>query len=217
MARHRRPGLFLSTQSDHVSRLISKELFQGEIGAFLQSVGLSPDTPCNIAQTAETFATTDARYRENLAGFVDRINRHVNGLRIKPLFLMPETVWEGEYRNFLFATCRFYPADPANVFFLADTRRAAEASGLPLQANASAQEAHKFAVHLVGTLGNMYEKGIAEGNNKHEVASVMSEQARTICIYLAAKLFDGPQIELEHKLFGPPLGRNSDKILPPKV
>lgn len=93
MARHRRLGLFLSTQSDHVSRLISKELFQGEIGAFLQSVGLSPDTPCNIAQTAETFATMDARYRENLAGFVDRINRHVNGLRIKPLFLMPETVW----------------------------------------------------------------------------------------------------------------------------
>ena len=60
-----------------------------------------------------------------------------------------------------------------------------------LQANASAQEAHKFAVHLVGTLGNMYEKGIAEGNNMHEVASVMSEQARTICIYLAAKSSTG--------------------------
>ncbi len=183
----------------------------------MQSVGLSPDTPCNIAQTAETFATMDARYRENLAGFVGRINRHVNGLRIKPLFLMPETVWEGDTATFCVPHAGSIRRNtPRNVLFLADTRRAAEALGLPLQANASAQEAHKFAVHLVGTLGEYDEKGIAEGNNKRRGApSVMSEQARTICIYLAAKLFDGPQIELEHKLFGPPLGRDYDKILPP--
>jgi hypothetical protein len=38
--------------SDGISRIFSKELFQGEIGAFLRSAGFSPDAPGNIAQTA---------------------------------------------------------------------------------------------------------------------------------------------------------------------
>jgi hypothetical protein len=78
---------------DGISRVFPKELFTGEIGAFLQSVGISADAWGNIAQTAETFAALDARFRNKLDGFVDRANRVLgNGLRVKPLLLMPETV-----------------------------------------------------------------------------------------------------------------------------
>ena len=197
--------------SDGISRVFSKELFTGEIGALLRSAGFSPDMPGNIAQTAETFATLDARFRNGLDGFVARTNRLLgNGSGVKPLLLVPETVWRGEYRNFLCATCRFYPADPSNVFFLAGTPKTAETLGLPLQTKMSPEEAHDFAVLIVGVLGDMYEKA-----NEREAASVAYEGARGLGPVMTAKLFDPPQYEPEHKLFGPLLDRDFDRLVPP--
>ena len=109
----------------------------------------------------------------NLERFVDTTNRlWKKGLCVKPLLLLPETVWRSEYRNFLCATCRFYPADPANVFFLAATPKASETMGLPLHPNLSAREAHDVGLHFVGLLGDIYEKMIADGNPERQVASV---------------------------------------------
>jgi len=134
-------------------------LFTGEIGDFLRSAGFSPDAPGNIAQTAETFATMEARARDELEAFVERADGALgNGLSVRPLLLVPETVWQSEYRNFLCATCRFYPADPTNVFFLAGTLQTAKTLGLPLQANISPEEAHDFAVQIIGALGDMYKR-----------------------------------------------------------
>jgi hypothetical protein len=203
------------TDSDGISRVFPKELFKGEMGDFLRSAGFSPDMPGNIAQTAETFATMDARFRANLEAFVDRTNRLLNnGLRVKPLLLVPETIWQGEYRNFLCATCRFYPADPSNVFFLAGTPQTAETLGLPLQAKMSTKEAHEFAVQIVGILGDMYKKATA-GDTEWEAASVAYEGARGLGNLMTVKLFDPPQYEPEHKLFGSPVYRDFDKLLSP--
>jgi hypothetical protein len=202
--------------NDGISRVFSKELFQGEIGDLLRSAGFSPDMHGNIAQTAETFGTMDARFRDHLARFVDRTNRLLdNGLSVKPLLLVPETVWQGEYRNFLCATCRFYPADPSNVFFLAGTPQTAESLGLPLRANMSVQEAHDFAVQIVGILGDMYASANAGGNSGREAASIAYEGARGLGTLMTVKLFDPPQYEPEHKLFGPPMDRDFDKLLAP--
>jgi hypothetical protein len=194
--------------SDGISRVFSKELFTGEIGALLRSAGYSPDMVGNIAQTAETFATLDARFRDGLEGFVDRTNRLLsNGLRVKPLLLVPETVWRSEYRNFLCATCRFYPADPTNVYFLAGTPKTAETLGLPLQAKMSPEEAHDLAVQFIGILGDMYEKA-----NEREAASVAYEGARGLGTVMTV---DPPQYEPEHKLFGPLIDRDFNKLVPP--
>ncbi|MCP4617948.1 MAG: hypothetical protein GY844_16135 [Bradyrhizobium sp.] len=197
--------------TDGISRLFPKEVFTGETGDFLRSMGFSPDAVGNVAWTAETFATLDARYRERLEAFVDKADRVLgDSLSVRPLLLVPETVWQGEYRNFLCATCRFYPADPSNVFFLAGTLQTAKTLGLPLQANISPEQAHDFAVQIIGVLGEMYEKA-----NKQEAASLAYEGARGLGTVMTVKLFDPPQYEPEHKLFGPLLDRDFSKLLGP--
>jgi hypothetical protein len=196
--------------TDGISRIFSKELFEGERGAFLRSMGFSPDASRNIAQTADTFATMEARCRDRLEAFVEKAGTTLgDGLSVRPLLLVPETVWQGEYRNFLCATCRFYPADPSNVFFLAGTLQTAKALGLPLQPNMSPEEAHDFAVQIIGVLGEMFEKA-----NEREKASVAYEGARGLGTIMTVKLFEPPQYEPEQKLFGPLLDRDYSKLLP---
>lgn len=205
------PGM-AAADTDGISRIFSKELFKGDIGDFLQSVGFSPDAVGNIAWTAETFAALDARFRERLEDFVDRTDRVLgDGLSVRPLLLVPETVWQSEYRNFLCATCRFYPADPSNVFFLAGTLQTAKTFGLPLQANISPEEAHDFAVQIIGVLGEMFKNA-----NKQEAANLAYEGARGLGTIMTVKLFNPPQYEPEHKLFGPLLDRDFSKLIPPK-
>jgi hypothetical protein len=204
------PGM-MPADSDGISRLFSKELFTGKRREFLRSMGFSPDAPGNIAQTADTFATLEARYREKLEAFVDKADRALgDGLSVRPLLLVPETVWQTEYRNFLCATCRFYPADPTNVFFLAGTLRTATTLGLPLQANISPQQAHDFAVEIIGVLGDMYKKA-----SKQEAPALAYHSARGLSTIMTVKLFDPPQYEPEHKLFGPYTDRDFSKILSP--
>jgi hypothetical protein len=204
------PGM-MPADTDGISRIFSKELFTGERGDVLRSLGFSPDALGNIAQTADTFATLDARFRDELEGFVDRADRVLgDGLSVRPLLLVPETVWQGEYRNFLCATCRFYPADPTNVFFLAGTLQTAKTLGLPLQANISPEEAHDFAVQIIGALGDMYKNA-----DKREAAALAYHSARGLSTIMTVKLFDPPQYEPEHKLFGPLLERDFKKLLPP--
>jgi hypothetical protein len=202
------------TDADGISRMFPLEVYEGKTGEFLRSFGLSPDMPRNIAQTEDTFATLDARHRSNLERFVDTINRPLEkGFCVKPFFLLPETVWSSEYRNFLCATCRFYPADPANVFFLAGTPQTAAAMRLPLQANLSAKEAHEVGLHFVGLLGDIYKKTIADGAPEQQLACVIPDNARELVIYMGVKLFDQPHIEQEHNLFGPRFGRDFGKVL----
>jgi hypothetical protein len=202
------------TDRDGISRMFPREVFEGKTGEFLRSLGLSPDMPRNIAQTEDTFATLDARHRSNLENFVDTINRPLEkGFRVKPFLLLPETVWRSEYRNFLCATCRFYPADPANVFFVAATPQTAVAMRLPLQANLSDREAHDVGLHFVGLLGGIYQKMIADGKSEQQVASAIPDTAREITIYMGVKLFDQPHVEQEHNIFGPRFGRDFGKVL----
>jgi hypothetical protein len=202
------------TDPDGISRMFPLEVWEGKTGEFLRSFGLSPDMPRNIAQTENTFATLDARHKSNLERYVDMINRPLEkGLCLKPFFLLPETVWRSEYRNFLCATCRFYPADPANVFFLAGTPQTADAMRLPLQPNLSAKEAHDVGLHFVGLLGDIYKKAMADGTPEQQVATVIPDNARELTIYMGVKLFDQPHIEREHDLFGPRFDRNFGKVL----
>ena len=201
------PGM-APADTDGISRLFSKEVFASEVGDFLQSMGFSPDALGNIAWTAETFATLDARYREKLERFIEKADRVLgDDLSVRPLFLVPETVWQTEYRNFLCATCRLYPADPSNVFFLAGTLQTAKTLGLPLHANISPDEAHDFALEIIGVLGDMYEK-----SNKEEAASLAYEGARGLGTVMTVKLFEPRQYEPEQRIFGPLLDRDYDRL-----
>ena len=205
------PGM-MPADSDGISRIFSKELFTGERGEVLRSLGFSPDAPGNIAQTADTFATMEARARDQLETFVEKADGALgNGMSVRPLLLVPETVWQTEYRNFLCATCRFYPADPTNVFFLAGTLQTAKTLGLPLRANISPQEAHDLAVQIIGVFGDMYQKA-----DKQEQAALAYHGARGLSTIMTVKLFDPPQYEPEQKLFGSYTDRNFSKLPSPK-
>jgi hypothetical protein len=204
--------------SDGVSRVFSKELFQGEIGDLLRTAGFSPDMAANIAPTEQTFAAMERRFRDDLARFVDRANRVLGkvgkGVFVKPLLLAPESIWRGEYRNFLCATCRFYPADPTNVFFLAGNAETARKLALPLAGQLSEREAHDFASQVVAKVGEMYEKELNSGKSRPEADAAIHETARGLGVLMTVKLFEKLQYEPEHKLFGNPIYRDFDKLLP---
>jgi hypothetical protein len=172
----------------------------------------------NIAPTEETFAAMDRRFRDDLARFVARANRVLGkagkGNFVKPFLLAPESIWRGEYRNFLCATCRFYPADPTNVFFLAGNVETARRFALPLASQLSEREAHDFASQIVATLGGMYEKELNSGKTVREADAAIHETARGLGVFMTVKLFEKPQYEPEHKLFGNPIYRDFDKLLP---
>lgn len=200
------------TDADGISRIFPKELFTGEIGAFLHSVGLSPDMPGNIAQTDDTFRTLDVRARNTLAQFVnvlDKTNRRLSaGLGLKPFFLVPESMWQGKYRNFLCATCQFYPANPTNVFFLAGTQLAAQKFRLPLRVKASAQEGHANAENLVFCLADHYQQRRQSGITEAQAGREAAELARAIGTAMSVLMFDTAHADQERKLFGPLAHRN---------
>jgi hypothetical protein len=89
-------------------------------------------------------------------------------------------------------------------------RRQSDILGLPLQAKMSPQEAHDFAVQIIGVLGEMFEKA-----NEREKAGVAYEGARGLGTIMTVKLFDPPHYGPEQKLFGPLLERDFSKLLPP--
>ena len=202
-----------STDADGISRFFSKELFEGEVGAALHSIGFSPDMAGNIAQTEDTFATINMRSRDKLARFVDGVDRQLpSGMRVKPHFLVPESIWLGEYRNFLCATCGLYPADPKNVFFLAGTLPTAERTALQLQSNLTFAEAHDGAQQCVRLVAEAFEKALASGRAKHEATATARNQAEILGTMMMVKSFENHQYSREVELFGKVHLRTFDKV-----
>ena len=54
------PGM-APADSDGISRVFPKELFEGEMGEFLRSAGFSPDAPGNMMPPAEGAAPISSR------------------------------------------------------------------------------------------------------------------------------------------------------------
>jgi hypothetical protein len=205
------------TDKDGISRVFSNELFQGETGELLRRAGLSPNMPGNIAQTEQTFQTFDARYKSDLKEFIEKFDFVLKGqVKIKPMYLVPEKIWTGAYRNFLCATCNFYVADPTNVMFLAADAFSAEKLGIPIGSDFSDDEISEKVEKIIDIIGKTYLEETQSVEKKTRAAKSAYETARGLGLLVSALRFDvanpvkSKQVQRENELFGSLMWRSKE-------
>lgn len=205
------------TDKDGISRVFSNELFQGRTGELLRRAGLSPDMPGNIAQTEQTFSTLDARHKSDLKDFIQQFDVVLKGqIKIKPMYVVPEKIWSGAYRNFLCATCNFYVADPTNVMFLAADASSAEKLGIPFQPDFDEEVVIEKVEKIVGIIGATYLEEMQSAEKKASAAKSAYETARGLGLLVSTLRFDvanpikSKLVHREHELFGSLMWRSKE-------
>ncbi|MEL6529041.1 MAG: hypothetical protein AAGK01_08320 [Pseudomonadota bacterium] len=117
-------------------RAIPKAVFDGPNGAFLKSMGMSPDDPSNIIPQAEDF---DRMVQESLkrqeerrcAIEADLLEKHGHNA-IRPFFVCGEGVLNSELGNWMIRAMKLMPYDEWNVAYLPTDDATAAVMGLPL-------------------------------------------------------------------------------------
>ncbi|HEY3639338.1 MAG TPA: hypothetical protein VGK90_14410 [Rhizomicrobium sp.] len=152
------PGL--QPDTDGVSRVLSKSLFDGPAGQMLTSLGFSPDNPFNIipapdAQDARRNALAEASRDQ----FIARINAQLPmGIVVKPWPLIPSSIWAGEYAGFLNRVVGLVPASPDNTMLLGGDLVSALSLNLPeLPSKVPAEIEHAANERLAVLQGNFQE------------------------------------------------------------
>jgi hypothetical protein len=116
-------------------RIIPAELWDGELGDALRSIGKHPDDEANLVPTGASIDARVARDRSIHEARLAEINREVarqTGGRVAPFFLFGESVWNSEIGSFLMARLKFFPFDHWNVLFLPADERTAAMLNLPV-------------------------------------------------------------------------------------
>ena len=124
----RHPG----PDADGVSRVISKEVWEGPQGDFLREIGVSPDDPSNLMPTQEGIQARFDKLREELDAFVTGLNTQLpEGVKVTPWAMIPWNVWQQQHGDFLLITCELYPVAPWNQLLLPEDQHGSMVLGLP--------------------------------------------------------------------------------------
>ncbi len=121
--------------ADGKTRVFPLSLFEGEHGAFLRAVGMSPDDPGNIVPTEDDYRQMLDRSRIAMSQRCDRIEaemraRYGHGL-VRPYFILGELTMHTALGDFLVHNLELLPFDEWNMVALAKDDRTAALSGLP--------------------------------------------------------------------------------------
>jgi hypothetical protein len=160
-------------------QIFPDELWQGEIGEMLRSVGMSPDDASNFAPTAESIDARVARDKLAHEAKLADINRDVaartNGGAMQAFFLIPEPCWNGEMGTFLLWRLQMSPYEDWNVAFLPADERTASVLGLPRhplgEALLFAEDAEKIIRQAMTTMDAVR----AEAERTHQFAAYKEE------------------------------------------
>ncbi len=117
---------------DGITRVIPKEIWEGRNGDFLRELGFSPDDDHNIIKTAADYQRIfDAKHEEQKA-FVAKYNSNAReNAAVVPFSMMPWTMWQTPYAEFLMSTLELYPTEPWNMLLLPEDDQGGLALGLP--------------------------------------------------------------------------------------
>lgn len=116
--------------SDGVTRLIPKAIWDGPNGEMLRQLGLSPDDPTNLALTPQRARAMEDAATARMNAVVAKVNAHMPGVSVAPWAIIPWSVWEGLNAEFLIKT-DFCPSSPWNNMLLPADAESAAVLGLP--------------------------------------------------------------------------------------
>lgn len=120
-------------------RVFGEEVWQWPSGALLRELGFSPDDESNLVPNA---ASINAKLEEGKRRIDERLAKAQANAQsalpqatLRPFFLIPDPVWNGEAGTFLMTSLDLYPYDDWNVVFLAADDRTALVMDIALHPN----------------------------------------------------------------------------------
>lgn len=104
-------------------------VWDGPNGAMPRELGFSLTDESNLVPNASSInaklETGKRRIDERLAAAQANAQRAMPGAMLRPFFLIPDPIWNGENGTFLMASLDLYPYDDWNIVFLAGDERTA--------------------------------------------------------------------------------------------
>jgi hypothetical protein len=130
------PAPVTTPQNPHGQRkAIPEEIWNGEHGAFLRELGMSPDDAANLVPNANSLNARIKRdraaFEEKLARYNLDIGRRTNGGAVKGFSLLPDPCWNGEFGQLLMARLDLFPYDEWNMAILPCDMETAQALNAP--------------------------------------------------------------------------------------
>lgn len=157
------------------TKVFPDALWQGETGAFLLDLGMSPDDEANLVPNA---ASIDARIRSGQAALEARTMNALVKARtrfpdaaLRPFFLIPDPCWNGEHGTFMMTSLDLYPFDDWNVMFLAADDASADALEIAAHPNGNVSAFVEAAEKLLGQVSVAMARAHAEAEVTHDFAA----------------------------------------------
>lgn len=199
--------------ADGVARIIPKEVFEGETGAFLRQMGFSPDEAANMMPTQASVQAKADRLGRDLDALVDKINTQLSGgLEVIPWALIPYSVWHREPATFLMVTCDFYPASRWNTMLLPANSKTAAALGLPEHPRVAVEGLEDAAVRILGELHDQFQIE----HDKVGAALARGDTSLLATVTNTQKKFAGQVVGIAHvlgsKVFGDEAWQRHDEL-----
>lgn len=201
--------------ADGVSRVIPKEIFDGEMGDFLRQCGMSPDDPSNMMATPELMQARADAAKAAQDKLVAAANAQLpSGTTVIPWALIPWSVWGREPARFLMVTCEMFPATHWNTMLLPTDEQSAAILGLPRHPQSAIDGIEDASVRLLGELEAEFQadhrkvgEGLARGDTS-VLAGVESTrnkykgQVVGLAHYLGSAVFGDAAWKRHDELFG---------------
>ena len=104
-------------------------VWHGQSGSMLRELGFSPTDDSNLVPNASSINARleigKRRIDERLEAAQSNARAKMPGAQLRPFFLIPDPIWNGESGTFLMTSLDLYPYDDWNVVFLAGDERTA--------------------------------------------------------------------------------------------
>jgi hypothetical protein len=104
-------------------------VWHGQSGSMLRELGFSPTDESNLVPNASSINARlengKRRIDERLEAAQSNARAKMPGAQLRPFFLIPDPIWNGESGTFLMTSLDLYPYDDWNVVFLAGDERTA--------------------------------------------------------------------------------------------
>ena len=143
--------------TDGVTRVMPKEIWDGPHGDFLRQIGVSPDDASNIMPTQQSVQAKADKLIGDQTEFLTRINESLRE-KVVPWAMIPWSIWQQSHADFLLVGLDFYPVHPFNTLLLPETERGELAYGLPRHLGSIPAGLEEAANRLIGNIRDEFEK-----------------------------------------------------------
>jgi len=120
-------------------KVFPDEVWEGETGALLRELGMSPDDESNLAPNAASINARIEAGKRRLHERTEKAQANAQSLlpsaQLRPFFLIPDPCWNSDIGTFLMTSLDLYPYDDWNVVFLAADQRTAMVMDIALHPN----------------------------------------------------------------------------------